>query len=436
MKKRLLTILLTLLLALSLCPGAFALTGESARAADTLAALGLVTGTPDGYALESEASIEQAAVLLVRLLGESDVKEADCGWAGIPGWAKQAVNYCAVRGLIRHSEYEANAALSAEQWCAMLLRAVGFDDQNADFTLAGAVAAARRVGLIARDLGGTLSRGTLFESAANALRYSRTADGESLAAALVRKGAADRAVANALGLLDRTLTAREIADRYTSAGICLELYYDEDAIAKGESSSTASAFFITEDGIAVTNYHSIDDAIYATGTLATGEIVEVEDVLYYDRKVDIAVIRFAREDVNKKALPAFLPLKLVGPSEARVGDKTYTISNPLGQGLALTSGIISATEHMVELSTLPCIICDASISHGSSGGALMNEFGEVLGVTTGAYAKGNNMFIAVSVEPLLSLDLDRLEAKSIRQVVNEVDAAIKAEEAEEHNIVG
>lgn len=436
MKKRFLTILLTLCLALPLCANSFALTGESERAADTLASLGLVNGTPGGYALDDEASIEQAAALARRLLGDANVKETACDWENIPAWAKSDVDYCAYRGLIRHSEYKANAPLSAELWSAMLLRAVGFDEQNGDFTVAGAVAAARRVGLLSRSIGGTLNRGTLFETAVNFLRYSRTAEGETVAAALVRKGASPRATMNALGLLDRSLTAREVADRYMAAGICLELYYDEDAIAKGESSSTASAFFITEDGIAVTNFHSIDDAIYATGTLATGEVVEVQDVLYYDRKIDLAVIRFAREDENGKPLPSYLPLKLVGPKDARVGDTTYTISNPLGLGLALSTGVISATEHMVELSTLPCIICDATISQGSSGGALMNEYGEVLGVTTGAYAKGNNMYIAVSVDPVLALDLDRLEGISLRQCVNEVDAAIKAEQAEEHGIVG
>ncbi len=436
MKKRFLTLLLVLSLVLSLCPGALALTGESERAADTLAALGLVNGTPDGYALEREASIEQGAALIVRLLGGTDANTPKCGWKDVPAWAKRDMDYCSYHGLIRSTEYEANAPLSAELWSAMLLRAVGFDDQNGAFTLAGAVAAARRVGLLAQNISGTLNRGTLFETAANALRYSRTAEGETIAAALVRKGAVDRVTASALGLLDRTYTAREIADRYMSAGICLELYYDEDAIAKGESSSTASAFFITEDGIAVTNYHSIDDAIYATGTLSTGEVVEVQEVLYYDRHIDIAVIRLAREDENGKALPSYLPLKLAGAKEARVGDKVYTIGNPLGLGLAFSSGIISATEHMVELSTKPCIICDATISQGSSGGALMNEYGEVLGVTTGAYAKGNNMYIAVTVDPVMELDLDRLEGITLRQCVDEVDAAIKAEEAGEHGIVG
>ncbi len=439
MKRKILGIVLAFSLVFSLTAPAAALTGESKRAADMLATLGLVNGTPSGYALENAATIEQGAALLVRLLGETDAAAAEtrwCGWLDVPSWAKRDVNHCAYRGLIRADEYSPNAPLTAEQWCAMLLRAAGFDDQNGDFTLSGAVNTARRVGLLAQNLSDTLTRGVMFETAANALTYARTVESKTMIARLVETAACSPAAANALGLLDRELSAREIADRYMSAGLCLELYYDEDAIAKGESSSSASAFFITEDGIAVTNFHSIDDAIYATGTLVTGEIAEVEEVLYYDRGIDIAVIRLACKDIDGNPLPAFRTLELVGTKDARVGDEIYTIGNPLGLGLALSSGVISATERMVELSTNPCIICDATISQGSSGGALMNIYGQVLGVTTGAYAKGNNMYIAVAADPVMDLELDRLEGFTLPQFVKEVDEAIKAEEKEAHNIVG
>ena len=47
----------------------------------------------------------------------------------------------------------------------------------------------------------------------------------------------------------------------------------------------------------------------------------------------------------------------------------------------------------------------ADISKGSSGGALMNVFGQVVAVTTGAYAQGNSMYLAVPVDPAMEADL-------------------------------
>lgn len=436
MRRRMMTIFLALVLTLSLAAPAAALTGEAMRAADTLAALGLVSGTGSGYALEREATVEEGAVLAARMLGGSGNGTGTL--SGAPAWAKTSLAFCVERGILRESEYTVAAPLSAELWCAMLLRAVGFDEHNGDFAPSAAALSARRVGLISQTLTGTLTRGKMFESALDALRYARTEESETLISALVSEGKAPQATTSALGLLSRTLTAREIADRYMSAAVQLELYYDEDAIAKGESSTSASAFFISEDGLAVTNFHSIDDAIYGTATLVTGEIADIESVVYYNRQMDLAVIRIAREDNDHRAMPTYRALKLVGGKEARVGDRVYTLSNPLGFGLTLSTGVIAATDHMVELSTQPCIISDAAISQGSSGGALVNEYGEVLGVTTGAYAKGNDMYIAVRVDPVMVLDLDRMSAEAItlRECVQKVDAEIKAEEAKEHNIVG
>ena len=87
MKKKLLSLVCALALTISLLPAAQALEGEGTRAAEALASLGLVTGTGAGYAAEKPATQEQAAALLVRLLGAEKTAKADrrsCGWAGTP----------------------------------------------------------------------------------------------------------------------------------------------------------------------------------------------------------------------------------------------------------------------------------------------------------------------------------------------------------------
>ena len=83
----------------------------------------------------------------------------------------------------------------------------------------------------------------------------------------------------------------------------------------------------------------------------------------------------------------------------------YTLGNPLGLGLAVSYGIVSATSRDVSRYALPCVMNTADISQGSSGGALLNIYGQVIAVTSGAYTYGNNMYLAVPVDPVMEADL-------------------------------
>ena len=201
MKKKLLSLVCALALTISLLPAAQALEGEGTRAAEALASLGLVTGTGASY----PATQEQAAALLVRLLGAEKAAKADrrsCGWAGIPSWARSAVNYCAFHDLIDWSEYRAGGALDAELWCAMLQRALGCGSELGS----SAARTALRIGLISRPLEGTLTRGDLFETALAALTYP-VRDGGTLLDGLLAKELCTAAAVDALGLRRETLTA-------------------------------------------------------------------------------------------------------------------------------------------------------------------------------------------------------------------------------------
>ena len=408
MKKKLLSLVCALALTISLLPAAQALEGEGTRAAEALASLGLVTGTGAGYAAEDAATQEQAAALLVRLLGAEKTAKADrrsCGWAGIPSWARSAVNYCAFHDLIDWSEYHAGGALDAELWCAMLLRALGYGSELGSSTARTAL----RIGLISRPLEGTLTRGDLFETALAALTYPAK-DGGTLLDGLLAKGLCTAAAVEALGLRRETLTAREAADRHLSAILCLDLFADEEAIEADEPTANASAFLISPDGLAVTNYHSIDGAISGRATLITGEACAIERVIYYDADIDLAVIRIARTTAEGETVPRFHAIALAGAKEVRMGDTVYA---PRGLG------------DVYKRQTLPCIVSDATISRGSSGGALLNEYGRAVAVTTGAYVYGNNMYLCVPLDPVLEADLTG-EGMTLQEVLDAVTAAREA----------
>ena len=412
MKQKLLAFFCAATLLLSAVPAASALSGEQARAADTLYTLGVITGTSDGYGLSSSATRAQAVTLLVRLAGAEATAKTDnwiSGFLDVPSWAEVAVNYAShqdwVSG-ITPIRFAPDGAVTANAYCAFLLRMLGYSDTNGDFTVANALTFAQGIGLVSGDYSsGALTRGDLFEITAGALTFHYKDSDETVIQRLVTNGVSTRAAANALDLLDTQLTARQVADRYTASVFCLDCYDSQLAIDAQEPSSSASGFFISADGVAVTNYHSIEGDIYATATLSNGQAYPVEKVLYYDADMDVAVIQISKTSVTSIKTSRFAYLEMAGTEDIRAGDTVYAIGNPLGMGLAISSGIISDTARTVERYKLPCIMDTADISQGSSGGALMNIYGQVIGVTSGAFVYGNNMYLAVPIDPIITADL-------------------------------
>ncbi len=423
MKKKFLSVLCVLALMVALLPNAHALEGEGTRAAQTLSALGLVSGTPNGYDTSATATQEQAAALLVRLLGAEQEAAADrrsCGWGNVPHWAQNAVNYCVNHALLDQEEYRPNAAVSAELWCSMLLRAIN------EPIAGGSVNTARRIGLIALPLEGKLTRGELFETALSALTAPCLSGGASLLDSLIGKSLCTEEKAASLGLRSERLNARQLTDRHIAAVLQLALYENEASYAEDAASASASAILISDDGLALTNCHSIRDAVTGTATLVTGEAFRIDRVLFYDDPLDLAVIRIDRTSTDGVIVPRFSYAELVDRKDVRVGDTVYAIGNPLGLGLTVSQGIINSVSHVADLSNHPCFVSDATISRGSSGGALFNELGQVIAVTTGAYNLGNNMYLSVPVAPVLHLDLSG-EGETLTEVNEALDAQEEAE---------
>lgn len=409
MKKRLLSALCAVMLLTAVLPAAHAQTGDAERCLDTLTVLSLL---PEDHA-DANAAVTraEAAVLLVRLSGGEARPDTDGWFAGfrdVPAEAQQAVNYAARRGWVNglnNVTFGASSPLNADAWCAMLLRMLGYSDRDGDFAVSDAAAFAWRVGLTGRQLSGLLTLGDVAETLYDALDFPYKDTETTVLDRLLEYGVCSASAVNALGLQAPELTARQTADRYLSAAFQLALYDTEAQILDNVNAADASGFFISESGLAVTNYHSIDGAIKAVATLLNGEQYEVERVLWYDPDIDLAVIQVSRTSVTGRRTSAFNHLELVGTADIRPGDPVSAIGNPLGLGLAISSGIISATAHQVDRYAQPCVVNSADISQGSSGGALMNVYGQVIAVTSGAYTYGNNMYLAVPADPVLTADL-------------------------------
>lgn len=399
MKKRLFSLLCALTLLLGALPSAAALEGESRRAAETLAALHLIDSIPDARTLSTGATRLQAAQVLARLSGET-------------GKSAEAVEYAVSQGWFAEAG-SPRTPVETSEFCAALLRTLGYKEGVED---ASAALYARRMGLTARDYEDSLTLGELYQVVRDALVFPN-AQGVAAARALVEKGVCTQA--EIAPLFPEELTARQVADRRMCAVFSLDTYYTEDHYKKLRPDNGGSGFFITSDGVAVTNCHTIEDAKFASATLVTGEIFPVEKVLFYDVDADLAVLKISKTLLGGKlSVPAFAHLDIAEDPELRTGDRVYTLGVPLGLTLTISEGVVSATDHETKNFTYPCVLNTADISHGSSGGALLNVYGRVVGVTTGAYESANSLYITVPATPLLDVDLD-VEGIPLPQVMEE-----------------
>lgn len=403
MKKRILALLCALLLLLGAVSSAAALEGESRQAAKALAALELIDGVPSEAVLSAPATRLQAVKLLVKLsganaaelaLGPQDYAIAQ-GWVTVTGGQKDPI--------------------PTGEFCASLLRLLGYEG----FTDENAARFARRAGLTFRDYEETLTLGDLYQLVRDALIYPGK-DGVSIAARLAEKEVCPQEQVDAL--FPEELTARQVADRHMAAAFRLDVYYTDKAYRNQLRSNGGSGFFVTADGLAVTNYHTIEGAVQATVTLITGETFPVEKVLFYDPAADLALLRISKTSTDKTEVPFFSWLEIAESPALRRGDPVYALGAPLGLTLAISDGVVSATDHEVQKFGFPCIVNTADISHGSSGGALLNTLGHVVGVTSGAYEAGNNLYISVPLTPVLEADWDA-EGLTLREVRDEVQSA-------------
>ena len=217
MKKHILAFFCALTLLVGSVP-AMALEGEALRSADTLATLNLVQGNGTDYVLDQPLSRAQAATLLVRLSGtqESEIKDRwISGFRDLPTWCIDEINYASMQGWVKGislTEFSPNGPVTANAWVTMLLRRLGYSDAEGDFTVHDAPVFAQRIGLVTQSYSGVLTRGDVFQSMREALIFSYKDEELTIIERLIQKGTCTRSAANALGLLDRELTARELAE--------------------------------------------------------------------------------------------------------------------------------------------------------------------------------------------------------------------------------
>lgn len=158
--------------------------------------------------------------------------------------------------------------------------------------------------------------------------------------------------------------------------------------------ASGSGFLAFADDLILTNFHVVAGAAEVMVWTSDDDYFWVDAVVYADEYEDLALLRLEES--------TGLPVLSIGDSTgAAVGDKVYALGNPLDLGLTVSSGILSAVRR--EDGYVDFQIT-APISAGSSGGALLNDRGEVIGITYATYDDGQNLNLAIPSEAFQDLD--------------------------------
>ena len=158
----------------------------------------------------------------------------------------------------------------------------------------------------------------------------------------------------------------------------------------GEVVGTGSGIMIGQKGYILTNHHVIAAGCsYSVRIEDDEEIYYTDEIIKYNHVLDLAVIRIQRR---------LSPLAIYdGREKLARGQKVVAIGSPLGLFNSVSDGIISGFRN---ISQTDMIQFTAPISPGSSGGAVLNMYGEVIGISTAGFDSGQNINLAVGYESI------------------------------------
>ena len=200
------------------------------------------------------------------------------------------------------------------------------------------------------------------------------------------------AVAAAAQSVVNIYTTQKIEEHPYMNDPMMRRYFEYHGIPNGESDNTnlGSGVIISQDGYIVTNSHVISKADNIIVMLNDGRKARAK-VIGNDVESDLAVI--------KVDLTGLKPLGFREQS-TQVGDVVLAIGNPFGVGQTVTQGIISATGRTgLGINTVEDFIqTDAAINPGNSGGALVDAYGQLVGINTAIFSRsGGSMGIGFAI---------------------------------------
>lgn len=156
----------------------------------------------------------------------------------------------------------------------------------------------------------------------------------------------------------------------------------------GDVIGTGSGIMISTDGYILTNNHvASGGAYYSVKIEDDDQVYQTDELIKYNPDLDLAVIR-----IDRHLTPLYISK---GENKLVRGQRVVAIGSPLGLFNSISDGIIAGFR---KINNVDMIQFTAPISHGSSGGAVLNMYGEVIGISTAGFDDGQNINLAMGYE--------------------------------------
>lgn len=181
------------------------------------------------------------------------------------------------------------------------------------------------------------------------------------------------------------LTGAQIAEKIKPSAVAIVVYSDKPSNNQANNlngkilpSGYGSGVIMTSDGYVITNAHVVSNSKSVAVVLSDKTEYEAK-IVGVDTKTDLAVLKI---DANNLKAAEF-----GDSSKLKEGEDVYAIGNPSGIQLSgsFTKGIISGLNRRIQSyggATVNAIQTDAAINPGNSGGALVNSYGQVIGINS------------------------------------------------------
>ena len=144
-----------------------------------------------------------------------------------------------------------------------------------------------------------------------------------------------------------------------------------ESVQNSPQKKFGSGVIISNDGYIVTAFHIL------SGTLSSvkiGERIYIANLIGFDEYADLAVLKIDEENLR--------PIDFPDDFDYKIGEEVFAIGNPYNLGISVSKGILSGTGRNFGNPYLDIIQTDAAINQGSSGGAIIDSNGRLMGLST------------------------------------------------------
>tara|TARA_Y100001970_G_scaffold109535_1_gene136831 strand:- start:626 stop:1588 length:963 start_codon:yes stop_codon:yes gene_type:complete len=144
-----------------------------------------------------------------------------------------------------------------------------------------------------------------------------------------------------------------------------------ESVSNSPQMKFGSGVIISEDGYIITAFHILSGSI---SSIKIDENIYMANLIGFDEYADLAVLKINKGDLR--------PIEFPENFDFEVGQTVFAIGNPYNLGISVSKGILSGTGRNFGNPYLDIIQTDAAINQGSSGGAIVNADGELMGLST------------------------------------------------------